>query len=571
MKRWNVKQVESGPRGSLGLPKDISPVIVQLLLNRGINDPEKARAFLNSSVSELYNPFLMEGMHESVSRLLRAINKKEKILIHGDYDVDGVTATTLLFLTLKELGADPVYYIPDRLIEGYGLGGNGVEEAKRVKAGLLITVDCGISSHEEVNELNRRGIDVIITDHHEPPDILPEAYAIINPLQKRCAYPDKDLSGVSVVFKLCQALCSELNKKDFWKRLDLVALGTISDVAPILGENRILVKEGLKLIESGPCNKGIKALLEVAGLKKKKLGAFDIGFILGPRINAIGRLGSADTAVKLFLAEDEKEAKALAEKLNEANKERQKIEKSTLKEAMAKIESEVNFKEHKVLVLHKEDWHAGVIGIVASRISDRFYRPAILISTKDGMGRGSGRSIESFHLFEALAGCSEFLKEYGGHQYACGLTIQEENLAGFTRTINQIADNVLNTEDLIPALDIDMEIEVGLLNHDLVEDLAGLEPFGEGNPEPVFCSRSLTLAREPRILKGEHVKLWVTDGKKTFEAIGFGMAKDSDAEILLRKRGEFDLAYTVSINTWQGIDTIQMRIEDIRPSSPCRP
>ena len=571
MKRWDIKQPDLSLRKYLSDNLLISPVISQLLINRGMQDIDKIRAFLNSSISELYNPFLMEGMHEAVSRIKRAMDKREKILIHGDYDVDGVTATALLFFTLRNFGIEVVYYIPDRLIEGYGLGSNGVEEALNIKADLVITVDCGISSHEEVDALNKHGIDVIITDHHEPPRVLPKAYSIINPLQRGCAYPDKHLSGVSIAFKLCEALSSEFHDKNFWRHLDLVALGTIADIAPIIGENRMLVKEGLKLLKNNGSNKGIKALIEASGLKKDRMGAFEIGFILGPRINAAGRLGSASIAVELLLTDDDEKAKDLAGKLNEANKERQRIEKNTLKEAISKIERDINFKDHRVIVLHNENWHTGVIGIVASRISDRFNRPAILISTKDGIGRGSGRSIENFHLFEALTSCEEFLREYGGHQYACGLTILEEKLPGFIKMMNELAQNTMTAESLIPSLFIDMDINLGAIDHKSVEDIAGLEPFGEGNPEPVFCSRNLRLAQPLRVLKGEHIKFQVTDGNKTFEAIGFGMAKDSDIELALKKNSEFDMAYSVSLNTWHGISTIQLKIEDVKPSEPCRP
>jgi single-stranded-DNA-specific exonuclease len=570
MKRWDVRQPDIALQKYLSQHLSISSIVAQLLVNRGIDDIDKAKAFLNSSISELYNPFLMEGMHEAVSRIIKALAKKEKVFIHGDYDVDGVTATALLFFTLKEFLADSAYYIPDRLTEGYGLGSNGVEEAIRLKADLVITVDCGISSHEEVDALNKNGIDVIITDHHEPPDILPDAYAIINPLQETCRYPDKNLSGVSIAFKLCQALSSELNNNNLWKHLDLVSLGTVSDIAPILGENRILVKEGLKLLRDGGSNKGIRALIEASGIKKDEIGAFEIGFILGPRINAAGRLGSAGTAVELLLTDDCEKAKELAKKLNEANQERQRIEKSTLKEAISKIERDINFKDHKVIVLHNEDWHTGVMGIVASRITDRFNRPAILISTKDGLGRGSGRSIENFHLFEALSNCGGFLKEFGGHQYACGLTILEENLPGFIKLINKLAADTIATEDLTQSLSIDMDIGLSMIDYKIAEDIATLEPFGEGNPEPIFCSRGLRLTRPLRVLKGEHIKFQVTDGNKNFEAIGFGMARDGDIELALRNYPAFDMAYTVSLNNWQGVKAIQLKIEDIKPSEPYR-
>jgi len=567
MKRWNIRQSDPDQQKNLSDALGISPIIAQLLINRGLGEIDQARTFLRGDISELYDPFLMKGMPEAVSRISKAIEKKEKIFIHGDYDVDGVTAISILMFTLRNFGIEPVYYVPDRLTEGYGLAEAGVKEAIRIGADLVVTVDCGISSHEEISSLNAHNIDVIITDHHAVPKVLPPAYSIVNPHQKDCAYPDKDLSGVSIAFKLCEALCSEFHNSDVWKHLDLVSLGTVSDVAPIVGENRILVKEGLKLFKTNNSNKGIKALIEASGLKRDRdIGSFEIGFILGPRINAAGRLASADIAVELLLTDDNKKAMALAKRLNEANRERQKIEGSTLKAAMSKIERDINFKEHKVIVLHGEDWHTGVIGIVASRISDRFYRPCILISTKDGIGRGSGRSIEDFHLFDALMGCEDILKEYGGHKYACGLTILEKNLDRFKKTINQIADGVLVGDDLIPRLDIDMEIPLSSLDYNIVEEVAGLGPFGEGNEQPVFCSKGLRLSRPARVIKGEHIKLWVTDGNKNFDAIGFGLARDGDIEPFLNRFPEFDLAYTVSLNTWQGLNTIQLKIEDIRPS-----
>ena len=567
MKRWNIKEPNIRLQRDLSEGLGLSPVVAQALINRGLRDVNSAKTFLTGDVSELYNPFLMEGMHEAVQRIKKAIENKEKIFIHGDYDVDGVTAISILTFTLRRFGVEPYYYIPDRLTEGYGLSEGGVKEAIKINARLVLTVDCGISSNEEVKALNAHNIDVIITDHHEVPKALPPAYSIINPLQEACAYPDKNLSGVSIAFKLCEALCSVFNCKDIWKHLDLVSLGTISDVAPLIGENRILVKEGLKLLNNGVSNKGIKALIEASGLKKRReFGSFELGFILGPRINAIGRLGSANTAVELLLTDDASKAEVLAKRLNEANRERQRIESLTLKEAISKVERDINFKEHKVIVLDQEDWHPGVIGIVASRISDRFYRPTILISTKDGIGRGSGRSIENFHLFEALMGCGDVLKEFGGHKYACGLTILEKNLAQFKKTINEIANCVLAPEDLVPFIDIDAEIDLDSLDYGVVEDLARLEPFGERNPEPVFCSRNLTLAQPARILKGEHIKFQVRGGNKNFEAIGFGLVKNSDAEVILRKYSKFDLVYTVSFNSWQGVDRIQLKIKDIKPS-----
>ena len=400
----------------------------------------------------------------------------------------------------------------------------------------------------------------------------PTTYGIVQLLTNKAnCYPDKNLSGVSVAFKLCEALCSIFHSKNAWNYLDLVMLGTISDVAPLVGENRIFVKEGFKMLNNGVSSKGIRALIEASSLKNKVLGSFEVSFILGPRINAVGRLGSAETAVELLLAEDMGEANVLAKRLNDANRERQKIESSTLKEALSKVESQINFKEHKIIVLDNEDWHTGVIGIVASRISDRFYRPAILISKKDGVGRGSGRSIKNFHLFEALMGCEDILKTYGGHKYACGLTILEKNLELFKKTINDIASDVLVPSDMVPHIDIEMDLPLNSLDDGIIEDINKLQPFGAKNPEPLFCSRGLKLTRPIRMLKNEHIKMWVTDGVKDFEAIGFGLARDGDIEIILKKCPKIDLAYTASFNTWQGIRSIQLKIEDIKPFESFQP
>ncbi|MFH1479003.1 MAG: single-stranded-DNA-specific exonuclease RecJ [Candidatus Omnitrophota bacterium] len=566
MKRWIIKEPKPTLQKKLSSDLDISSILTQLLINRNIKTLESAKTFLGGDALELYDPYLMKGMREAVDRLKKAIDKKEKILIHGDYDVDGVTAVSLVIYVLRSLGLEPIYYIPHRVSEGYGLSEGGVKEAIDKEVGLVLTVDCGICSIEEVNILKDHGIDTIITDHHEPLKETPRAYSIIDPHQKSCAYPDKDLSGVSVAFKLCEALCSAYHIKEAWRHLDLVALGTVSDVCPLVGENRLLVKEGLRVLKNGIKNKGLKALIKASGLHDREITSYDLGFILGPRINATGRIDTADRAVELLITDDDSKAEGLAKELNEVNRERQKIGNLTLKEAMSKIDREVNFKEHKVIVLHNEDWHTGVIGIVASRIADKFYRPCIMISTKDGMGKGSGRSIDSFHLFEALSDCGDILKEYGGHKYACGLTLLEKNLASFKATINEIANNVLTVEDMIPSLDIDMEIVLKDLSYDVVVDIDRLEPFGAGNPRPLFCSKGLRLASSIRILKGEHIKFRATDGVKDFEVIGFGLAREGDAEAILNGSPSFDIVYTASFNTWQGLENIQLTLEDIRPS-----
>ena len=567
-KAWEITPINKTKCEGFSKALNVSPLLAHLLLKRDISSVEDARVFISSNISFLHDPFLLKDMEKAVERIEAAIENEEVILIYGDYDVDGLTATALLFLILKEYGARLTYYIPDRLKEGYGLNVEALKGTCKKGVGLVISVDCGITSFEEVNYLKKQGIDCIILDHHEPlKQILPNALAIIDPLQNKCGYPYKGLTSVGLVFKLALALRRKLKHKHvrelppLEEHLDLVALGTISDVAPVTGENRILIKHGLKYLATTR-KRGLRALIEVAGIGRKRRFFTDtVGFILGPRINASGRVSSGLQALRLLLTDDEREAKILAEGLDKENQRRQSIEEVILKEAISKVERDVNFKSHRVIVISSDKWHPGVIGIVASRIVEKFYRPTVLIAFNENLGRGSGRSIKNFHLFEALNKCKEHLVEYGGHEHAAGLTVFKDEIDAFREQLNSIANEVLKPLDLIPRLEIDAEILFSDLTSKLIKELELLEPFGVGNVKPVFAVRNLSLRSKPKIVNSNTLKLWVTDGELTYEAVGFKRALDFKLDFTTNR---FSLAFTPSANEWQGQEVIQLQLKDLR-------
>jgi len=541
----------------------ISPIIAQLLVNRNIKIVKDAEFFLNPSLLNLHDPFLMKSMAQAVARIKRAISGKEKILIYGDYDVDGISATALLSTVLKRLKADVDTFIPSRLEDGYGLSAQNISSIHKRGIELIITVDCGITAIVEVDILNSLGIDIIITDHHTPGDKLPDTDIILNPLQEGCSYPDKNLAGVGVAFKLASGL---LGKDDNWlyEQLDLVSLGTVADVVPLIGENRILVKNGLSELTHTK-KEGLRALIEESYLKGKEIASYHVGYILAPRINAAGRLGKPEVSLELLLTDNPKQASELAKMLTKENRSRQKMEDVVLRQAMARIETEVDFARQRVIVLEGENWHKGIIGIVASRIVDRFYRPTVMISMDGDEGRGSCRSIRNFNLVNALSECSDFLKRYGGHKNAAGLTIDKMSLNGFKEKINLIANERISDENLIPSIKIDTEIPISSLSKDLLEDLDSLGPFGFGNPRPVFSSQNLSIRNVPQVLRRSTLKMWVTDGNITAEAIGFNMADSLPSDPLKQR---IDLAYSCDLNTYKGITSIKLQIKDMRVNLP---
>lgn len=535
----------------------IHPLLAQLLINRGITSVTQAKDFLSPEISRLHDPSKLKDISKAVSRIKKARQQKEKVLIFSDYDCDGITACVLLRSALERLGIASQYYIPHRVNEGYGLNGNITAIVKECKASLLISVDCGVTAFKEIEALNQAGCDVIVIDHHETQKgKLPAAVAVVDPKRQDCSYPFKELASVGLVYKLAQALLED----DLSEDLDLVALGTISDVMSLTGENRILVKAGLEQIGKSR-RPGIRALLESSGLKNKEISVGMVGFVLGPRINACGRIDSAEKAMDLLCAKAMNEALALAKDLELQNRQRQKIQEQVLSEALSLVEKEVNFRDHNVIVVSREGWHPGVLGIVASRIAERFYRPTIVISLEEGKGRGSGRSIERFHLFDALNNCAHLLEEFGGHAFAAGLTIAQEKIVPLRKMLNDFARLNLLAEDLLPTLSLDAQVPLSMLSVELVRDLEKLEPFGAGNPAPVLCSRGLTVKSVPQLMGKETIKFWVSDGKFTCQVVGFGRA---DLIPSIKAEAQMDLAYSPSIDDWQDEPSVQLELKDIK-------
>lgn len=558
-KIWQIKSVDNKLQKNLAHSLGISPFLAQLLINRDLTTPKVARIFLDGKLNSLNDPFELKDMDYALKRINRAIKDKEKIIVWGDYDCDGVTASALLVRVLKFLGANVNYYIPNRLDEGYGMNIEAIDFLHNKKTSLVITVDCGISCFTEIEYARKRGIDVIVTDHHKIADRLPDAVAIIDPLQDGCKYSYKYLAGVGIAYKLAGALCAKNNRGYENKFLDLVALGTIADIVPLTGENRILIKFGLEGL-SNTENTGLRALIQACGLENKPITPEHVSFILAPRINAIGRMDSAETAIELLLTDSYDRALGLAEILDDENYKRQSEQNRILKQALVKVESEINFKTDRVLILNEEDWHPGVIGIVASKLVDRFYRPTIMLSFKEGVGRGSGRSIEGFHLFDAINNCSHLLERFGGHETACGLTIKRENLGEFSKMINNLAIESISDQDLIPKLQVEMDVPLSILDMNFINEIDKFSPFGHGNPRPVFSSRNLSLKSEPQIFSKDTLKLWVTDGQTVCEAVGFRMAD----YLPFISNNRLDIAYAPSINNWGGTPTIQLKLEDIK-------
>jgi len=534
----------------------ISKILSQILFNRGIRSLLEAQKFLKTNLDQLLDPFLFKDMAVAVELIRKACRNKDKVMIFGDYDVDGITSVAVLKNTLSGLGLEAEYYLPHRVKEGYGLTRNIASVAIEKKIKLLITVDCGISSFEQVKELREAGIEVIITDHHEPStDQLPSASAIINPKVKNSGYPFRDLAGVGVAYKLSQALA----KDNLAEELDLVCLGTIADVVGLVNENRVIAKFGLEQL-SRTKRPGLQALIQSSRIKDKVISSTFVSYILAPRINASGRMDTSETSLKLLLSQDRLEADEIAASIESHNRQRQKIEAKILDEALALIDKEVNFKEHKIIVVAAEDWHHGVLGIVASKLADRFYRPTILISLGREMCKGSGRSIKNFHLFHALVECGEFLQGFGGHSHAVGLQIYQKNISDFRKKINQLASQQLKIEDLLPSLDIDMELKLEDISAELVRELSLLAPFGSGNPEPLFFTRGLQIKGQPQVLSRDTLKFWVSDGAITFAAIGFGMGSFRDSLI---SANSVDLVYNPQIDTWVGDDAVILGVKDI--------
>ena len=547
----------------LAVSLNVPLIVAKILLNRGVSTLDESKTFLRPSLDDLHDPFVMKDMDRAVDRIFRAIEQGEKIMVYGDYDVDGVTGVSLLILFLKTYGVETSFYIPDRLGEGYGLSKVGIHQAQQQGVDLIISVDCGIKALEEVAMAKDAGIDMIVTDHHEPGTKLPDAVAVLDPKRTDCEYPFKELAGVGVVYKLLQGVSSRVGRDmaDLQEYLDLVALGSTADIVPLQGENRILVKHGLQRITSSN-NLGIRALVEMVGLSGKELGTGQVVFILAPRLNAGGRMGDARRGVELLTTEDESEAMRLAQVLEEENRKRREIDDRTFEEALTMIDQEVDVDRTLTFVLASSEWHPGVIGIVASRIIEKYYRPTILISFDGHIGKGSARSIQGFDLYSALKECKDLLIGFGGHKYAAGLKIERDKLEHFRRRFDEVTRQMLTPDQLVPILRIDGEVQLSEIDDRLYRLLNLFAPFGPQNMKPVLVCRGVEVVGTPRVVGHNHLKFKVRQEGRIFEAIGFGMG-----ELIYRIapcEPNLDMAYVLEKNEWEGSSRFQLRIRDLK-------
>lgn len=557
-KKWECYEVDENKVENLARKYSLSKLLAKILVNRNIIEDEKINIFLNPTRRDFYDPFLMPDMGKAVDRIIKAIKTHEKIMIFGDYDVDGITSITVLKKFLLNRGAQVSQYIPNRLNEGYGLNKEAVKHIVDEQYTLMVTVDCGISGIEEIDYANSLGIETIVTDHHEPGEILPNALAVVDAKRKDNEYPFNQLAGVGVVFKLIQAISQKLNleEKEYLKYLDIVCVGTISDIVPLVDENRVITKLGLKLVEVTK-NIGLKTLIELSGYKK--IDSSTISFGIAPRINACGRMGHAEEALKLFLTESEQEAREIALKLNEYNAKRQEIEKKIFDEAVEQIEQN---NDDEVIVLGKENWHHGVIGIVSSKITDLYFKPSILICFEEKNGKGSGRSIPGFDLYEALRNCNKNIKRFGGHSMAIGITVEKEKFEDFKKDFIKYAHGS-DINDIIPVIDIDEEVTLKDISVRDVAELKLLEPFGEANKTPLFLLKNLKIHSIRALSEGKHLKLSLKDDNYWIDSIGFNLGHLSEE---YRIGDKVDIVGTLEINQYNGRESIQINMKDIRKS-----
>ncbi len=578
-KKWEIRPQHHEVQQILAPELGISPLLSQLLASRNIKTPEEAEIFLSPKLSNLHSPFLMKDMEKAVDRICGAIKDGERIILYGDYDVDGVTGISLLFLFLKELGAQVSFFIPGRIEQGYGLHEQVLQEIAKQGGQLLITIDCGISDSEQVRFAGQNGMDVIITDHHEVPEQLPPAYAVLNPKRTDCTFPFKGLAGVGVVFKLLMALRKSLRDQGFFnggtppnlkQYLDLVALGTIADMVPLVDENRILVKYGLHELTHGK-RIGIKALKEVCGISGSAITSYLVAFRLAPRINAPGRLSRAVKSVELLTTEDYGVAQQLALSLEQDNSQRQQLEARIVKEACKLIEATPQWEERKSIVLAGSDWHPGVIGICASRILDKYYKPSILISCSEdkGIGKGSARSPESFDLYKGLKASAHLLQNYGGHRSAAGLTIGLDQLDNFQNYFEKVVSECISQDDVVPSFLIDAEVRLREISEKLVHEISLLEPFGLCNPEPLLSSLAFD-SYNSRVVGNGHLKLTIREENLSYDAIGFNLAErfspvlNGSPNVSHQGKTKVKIAFIPQINDWQGTRNVQLKIRDIK-------
>lgn len=561
-KRWKVKPEDKKLQDVLGKGLNILPLTAQLLINRGFVDCDKAFSFLRPELKSLHDPFLLKDMDRAVNRLFEAVSKREKIAVYGDYDVDGTTSTALLFLFFREIGVDIECYIPDRKTEGYGLNADAVKRLALRGVKVMVTVDCGSSNYEETALANSLGMDVIISDHHEVPEKVPPAYALLNPKQKDCLFPFKGLAGVGVAFNLLMALRAHLREAGWFKAeppnlkkyLDLVSIGTIADIVPLVDENRVLVSYGLRELEN-TARPGLAALKEVSGIKPGKLSSESVAYQLAPRINAAGRLKNAATAFRLLITEDSAEAATLAGILNKENVARQALEEEILNEAVSMLGDGT---ADRGIVLASAGWHPGVIGIVASRLVERYSKPVVMIALDGETGKGSARGIRSFDMLEGLRACSKHLDRFGGHKAAAGLSLSKDKLEAFRNDFVRYANEAIGDDDLIPEITLDAEVSLDEVDKRLVREIEGLAPFGSANREPVLCLTQAHIIRT-EVVGAKHLRFKVKQKGCARSGIGFNLAGLHPME------GQgYSLAFSPYLDDWQGSRDLKLRIKDVR-------
>lgn len=560
IKKWECNKIDEEKVDEFSKKNNVSRLLSKVMLSRGFTDDAEVQKFLHPKLDELYDPFLINDMDIAVNRIMEACERKEKVTIYGDYDVDGITSIAVLKSFLLEQGMNVDHYLPSRLEEGYGLNNDAIKKIYEQGTKLLITVDCGISAFNEIEYANELGIEVIVTDHHECPEKLPNAVAVLDPKREDSTYPFSSLAGVGVSFKLIQAISYKLNldRKKYLKYLDIVCLGTVADIVPLLDENRIIVNYGLILMRQTR-KVGLQELIVASGYSK--IDSTSISFGLAPRLNACGRMGKADLALELILTTDREEARKIALELNEINKERQEVEKRIISEAIETIERDKLY-ENGIIVVNNENWHHGVIGIVASKITETYYKPSILICMENGKGKGSGRSIEGFDLHGALSKCDDLLDKFGGHEMAIGLSIDESNLSDLKKRLFEIAKES-NIEEMQPVIKIDAEVTSDDVSFETIKELEALEPFGEANPSPVFMYRNLKVDSVRALSNAKHLRLVLKDNNFRYDAIAFNMGEKRHSIDIGNK---VDIAHSLEINHFNNMDKIQFNLKDIKKS-----
>ena len=566
--RWDSNTCDEAAANALAAAIGIEPAVARLLCQRGISDPGLAERFLNPSLDHLHDPLLLADMRPAVDRNLAAIARRERIAIHGDYDVDGITSTVILRRALELLGADVVHFIPERLKDGYGLQPAAIERLHAEGVALVVSVDCGIRGAEAARRARELGIDLIITDHHEPDTELPSALAVINPKRRDCSYPDKDLAGVGVALKLVQSLCRAAERESWLPGfIKVAAIGTLADVVPLVGENRVIAKIGLDMLSRGPHKIGLRSLLDISGLTGKTIDSYHISFLLAPRVNAAGRMSTPDIATRLLLAADEAmadEARRLAMELDGENLRRQEEEAEILSAAKKIVQTDPDIGARSVLVVAGEGWHRGVIGIVASKLVDAFYRPAIVLSVQDGIAHGSCRSITKFDMLGALERCAHLFIRFGGHKQAAGLALEADRIKELRLAVNTVADEVLGPEDLMPRLRIDADVTFRGITGGVAAGVAALAPFGAGNPRPVFAARRVEIIDGPRVLKDRHLKMALKQDGRIFRAVAWRAAERAD--FLTEHKAAIDVAFSLEQNQYNGETYVDLSIADFRMS-----